>query len=86
MPINYYRDYDLLSNKYKERHEEKVVLNNEIQKLNAAKKYWERNKYNPILVKYNDNDKEGEYQKKKNEENEILASKSRKVLNRNAKG
>ena len=86
MPINYYRNYDLISNKYKENHEEKVMLDKEIYKLNAAKQYWQRNKYNPILTKYNDPDMEGEFQKKRKDENDIIASKSRKVTNRNARG
>lgn len=86
MPINSYRDYDLLSNKYKENHEEKVKLDKEIHKLHAAKKYWERNKYNPILTKYNDSDMEGEFQKKQKDENDIIASKSRKVTNRKERG
>jgi len=86
MPINSYRDYDLLSNKYKENHEEKLTLDKEILKLNSAKKYWERNKYNPILTKYNDPDMEGEFQQKLKQQNDILASKSKKVLNRNARG
>lgn len=86
MPLNSYRNYDLLSNKYKENHEEKVALDKEIHNLNAAKKYWERNKFNPILTKYNDNDMEAEFQRKRNEENAIIASKSRKVTNRNARG
>lgn len=86
MPVNAYREYDLLSNKYKENHEEKVKLDNEIQNLQSAKKFWERNEYNPILVKFNDADKEAEYQTKKNQENQALANNSNKILNRNARG
>ena len=86
MPTNSYRDYDLLSNKYKENHQEKVNLDKEIHKLHAAKKYWQRNKYNPIQTKFNDNVLEDEFQRKLKEENDIVAAKSRKVLNRNARG
>jgi len=86
MPINSYRNYDLLSNKYKENHEEKVILDKEIHNLNSAKKFWERNKFNPISIKFNDPDKENEFQRKRNEENHIIASKSRKVTKRNERG
>ncbi len=86
MPINSHRDYDLLSNKYKENHEEKLILDKEIHNLNAARKYSERNRFNPILTKYNDENEETEYQKKRTEENAIIASKSRRITNRRAKG
>lgn len=60
-----YRDYDVISNKYKEFDSEKVKANFEIQKLTAAKNYWKTHDYDPILVKYIDDDKEKDYQKVK---------------------
>lgn len=86
MPVNSYRDYDLLSNKYKELHDDKVLLNTQIQKLNSAKQYWERTPYNPVLAKFNDETKESEYQKKIQEKNKNLSENPNKILNRNAKG
>jgi hypothetical protein len=86
MPTNYYRDYDILSNKYKEYHEQKVKTDKDIYRYEAAKKFCKRNDFNPILSKFNDMDKEAKYQEKQKVENDLVASKERKVLNRNAKG
>lgn len=86
MPTNYYRDYDILSNKYKEYHEEKIKTDLDLHRYEAAKKYWKRNEFNPVLSKFNDTDKEAKYQERLKTENEEIASKSRKVLDRNAKG
>ena len=62
-----FRDYDVISNKYKEFHEEKVKADFEIQKLTAAKNYWRTHNYDPLLVKYIDEGKEKEYQAIKRE-------------------
>ena len=62
-----YRDYDIISNKYKEFNDEKVNADFEIQKLSAAKNYWKTHNYDPLLVKYIDDDKEKDYQKSKKE-------------------
>jgi hypothetical protein len=86
MPTNYYRDYDILSNKYKEYHEDKIKTDNDIHRYEAAKKFCKRNDFNPILSRFNDMDKEAKYQEKKKVENDLIASKERKVLDRNAKG
>lgn len=55
----------MISNKYKEFDTEKVKADFEIQKLNAAKNYWKTHNYDPLLVKYIDDDKEKEFQGKK---------------------
>lgn len=86
MPTNYYRDYDILSNKYKEYHKEKVKTDLDLHRYEAAKNFWKRNDFNPVLSKYYDTDKEQKYQEKLKMENDVIASKSRKVLDRNAKG
>lgn len=86
MPTNYYRDYDILSNKYKEYHDKKIVTDHELHSLEAGKKFWKRNNFNPVLSKYFDGDKEAKYQEGVKTENEAIASKSRKVLDRRAKG
>ena len=86
MPTNYYRDYDILSNKYKEYHKEKIETDQDLHRLEAGKKFWKRNNFNPVLSKFFDNDKEAKYQDKLKAENSEIASKSRKVLDRKAKG
>ena len=86
MPTNYYRDYDILSNKYKEYHKDKIKTDLDLHRYEAAKTFWKRNDFNPVLSKFNDEDKEVKYQDRLNTENKVIASKSRKILDRKAKG
>ena len=46
------RDFDILSNRYVEKHDEKVKLEREIQRRSAAAKYWETHDYEPLLGHY----------------------------------
>ena len=86
MPTNYYRDYDILSNKYKEYHNEKVKTDHDLHRYDAASQFWKRNDFNPVLSKYYDVGKETKYQERLMTEKKEIASKTRKVLDRNAKG
>jgi hypothetical protein len=86
MPTNYYRDYDILSNKYKEYHNQKIDTDQDLHRLEAAKKFWKRNNFNPVLSKYFDRDKETKYQESVKTENDQIASKSKKITDRKAKG
>jgi hypothetical protein len=46
------RDFNILSNRYVERHDDKSKLEREIQRNAAAAKYWETHDYEPILGHY----------------------------------
>ena len=46
------RDFNILSNRYVEKHDEKVSLEREIQRRTAAAKYWETHDYEPMLGHY----------------------------------
>jgi len=46
------RDFDILSNKYREAHEDKVQLEREFQRRQAAQKYWETHDFDPLTLKY----------------------------------
>jgi hypothetical protein len=56
------RDYDVLSNRYREGHDAKVALEMEVQRRTAAKKYWETHDYDPFTCTYLDDDKEAAFQ------------------------
>jgi len=56
------RDFNILSNRYVEKHDDKVKLEREIQRRTAAAKYWETHDYEPILGQYLEPDKEAAYQ------------------------
>jgi len=56
------RDFNILSNRYVEKHDEKVKLEWEIQRRSAAVKYWETHDFEPLLGHYLQPDKEAAYQ------------------------
>ena len=56
------RDFNILSNRYVEQHDAKVTLEREIQRRQAAQKYWETHDYEPLLGHYIDPNKEERYQ------------------------
>jgi hypothetical protein len=59
------RDYNIITNRYLELHDDKVNVDKEIELLNAAKKYWKTHDYDPVNVQYYDPDKEQTFQKTK---------------------
>ena len=61
---NYYREYDIISNNYKEFHKEKTQVNNEISRIETAIKYNKINDYNPVSAEFFDKEKEKEFQEK----------------------
>ena len=52
------RDYDVVTNRYLEHHDEKMDVNHDILKTEAAKKYWKTRDFDPIAATYVDEDKE----------------------------
>ena len=57
-----YKDYDVISNKYNENHDQKYILNDNIHKLEAANKYWKTHNFNPVLGSFYDPKKENKFQ------------------------
>lgn len=55
--------YNVVSNVYLDKHEEKTKAENQEAKFNATKAFWKTHVYDPIEVKYYDPDKESDYQK-----------------------
>ena len=52
------RDYNVISNRYLEHHEDKMQVNHEINKAEAAKAFWKTREFDPVSVSYVDGDKE----------------------------
>ena len=52
------RDYNIISNRYLELHDEKMQVDQEVQRLDAAKKYWKTHDFDPVNGEYYDPDKE----------------------------
>jgi hypothetical protein len=60
-----FKDYNIISNKYKFNHDEKLQADKEISQLNAANNYWKTRDYNHVKGAYYDSKKEEEYQKER---------------------
>lgn len=56
------RDFDLVSNVYYSKNTEKAEVEKEVSKLQAAKKFWKKNDYNLVEVKFYDKEKERRFQ------------------------
>ena len=55
------RDYNVVNNRYLEHHEDKMQLNEEIMRAEAAKTYWKTRDFDPIQVKLVDEEKEKKF-------------------------
>ena len=62
VPRNVMRDFNIVTNRYWDRHEQKHHVDRQVELLEAAKKYWETHDFNPIAGNYYDPVKEGEFQ------------------------
>jgi hypothetical protein len=63
-----YKDYDIISNKYRINHEAKSKADYDISRINAAKNYWKTHDFDFIQNRYLDENKEAQYQKMKIED------------------
>lgn len=63
-----FKDYDVITNKYKVFHEDKTKADYELSKLHAAKNYWKSRDYDAIQGRYLDEKKEEEFLNKRTEE------------------
>jgi hypothetical protein len=55
------RDYNIISNKYLELHQEKTQIDKEIERLTAAKKYWKNHDFDAVTGEYYDPEKEQKF-------------------------
>ena len=66
--IGHYKDYDIISNRYKHFNDEKIKIDKEINKINTARIFFKKNDYNPIKGSYFNEEKEKNFLKKRSEE------------------
>lgn len=52
------REYNVVTNRYLEHHDEKTQLNEEIFRAEAAKAYWKIRDFDPVAGSFVDEDKE----------------------------
>ncbi len=80
------RDYDIISTRYKQFHDEKTNIDKEINKIQTAKIFFKNNDYNPIKGTYFDESKEQAFQKKRAEEIKNWGKEYKRKLPACAKG
>lgn len=56
-----YKNYNIVSNKYLENHDTKIVDDDKILRNEAAIKYWKTHDFDVVNCKYYDKEKEDEY-------------------------
>lgn len=66
-----YRDFDIVSNRYLQNHEDKARLDKEVYKQEAAELYWQSHEYDPVLAVYVDPDKEAEFLKEREHKSKL---------------
>ena len=60
-----FKDYNIVSNKYLEHHDLKVVANEQIMRSEAAQKYWKTHDFDPVNCKYYADGKETDFHSKR---------------------
>lgn len=55
------RDYNVVTNRYLEYHDEKMQVNDDILRTEAAKTFWKTREYDPIAVTYVDQEAEKKF-------------------------
>lgn len=51
----------MISNRYLEHHDEKMQVNQEINKVEAAKAFWKTREFDPVAIAYVDGDQETKF-------------------------
>jgi hypothetical protein len=65
-------DYNNVYNRYINNHDEKIRAEREVGQLEAAMKYWKRNNFDPVKIKYIDSAKENEYQENAKQNSKVV--------------
>ena len=66
-----FRDYNIISNKYLEHHDQKLLADEQIHKAEAALRYWKTHDFDPVNCNYYDQEKEKTFLSKREEEAKI---------------
>lgn len=55
------RDYNIITGRYLEFHDDKLKTDQEIQRAEAAFKYWQTHQFDPVNCEYYDPNQEKQY-------------------------
>lgn len=66
-----FKDYNIVSNKYLEHHDDKVTADEQILRAEAAQRFWKTHEFDIINGKYYENDKEDKFVQKRDDEAKI---------------
>ena len=66
-----FKDYNIVSNKYLEHHDDKVTADEQILRAEAAQRFWKTHEFDIINGKYYENDKEEKFVQKRDDEAKI---------------
>jgi hypothetical protein len=55
------RDYNIITNRYLELHDDKLKVDQEIQRAEAAQKYWQTHQFDPVNCEYYDPSQEQQF-------------------------
>jgi hypothetical protein len=64
-PLTDFKDYNIITNRYLEFHDDKVAADEQILRAEAAKKYWKTHDFDPLNCQYYDEEKESEFKVKR---------------------
>merc|ERR1711998_446996 len=76
--------YNIINNKYLDKNEEKVNTENQESRHKAVKAFWKTHVYDPVQVKYYDEAKEDDYQRKHRESELVQGQSVAENIRRNA--
>ena len=65
------RDYNVVTNRYLEHNDEKMQLNEEILRNEAAKVFWNERDFDPVVGSYIDEDKEKKFVEERSAQEKI---------------
>ena len=66
-----FRDYNIISNKYLEHHDQKLTADEQICKAEAAQRYWKTHNFDPVNCNFYNEEKEQDFVKQREEQARI---------------
>ena len=76
--------YNIINNRFLDKHEEKVTAENDKARHKAVKAFWKTHVYDPVEVKYYDQDKEDQYMQRQRESEMTQGQSVAENIRRNA--
>jgi len=76
--------YNIINNKFLDKHEEKMAAEGETSRHRAVKAFWKTHVYDPVEVTYYDKEQEAEYKRKQRESEMVQGQSVAENIRRNA--